>query len=114
MELTIAAPRGWQHRVTASDYLYRYNEQNPNGDPARVDEGGNLIDYPTLEVDDINRLAFEYQGDYSERTWAHTTFGYRVENENGSVGDLEYGLPTASASTRTPTPSSCSPSAGWA
>ncbi len=92
VELTIAAPRGWQHRVTASDYLYRYNEQNPNGDPARVDEGGNLIDYPTLEVDHINRLAFEYQGDYSERTWAHTTFGYRVENENGFVGDLEYGL----------------------
>jgi len=91
VELTVAAPHGWQHRFTASDYVYRYNEQNPNGDPARVDEGGNLIDYPTLEVDHINRLAFEYQGDYSERTWAHTTFGYRVENENGFVGDLEYG-----------------------
>ena len=34
---------------------------------------------------------FEYQGDYSERSWAHTTFGYRVENENGFVGNLAYG-----------------------
>ena len=38
------------------------------------------------EVDHINRVGFEYQGDYSERSWAHTTFGYRVENENGFVG----------------------------
>ena len=42
-------------------------------------------------MDHINRAGFEYQGDYSERIWAHTTFGYRVENENGFVGDLDYG-----------------------
>ena len=42
-------------------------------------------------MDHINRGGFEYQGDYSERTWAHTTFGYRLENENGFVGDLDYG-----------------------
>ena len=40
------------------------------------------------EVDHINRAGFEYQGDYSEEAWAHTTFGYRVENENGFVGDI--------------------------
>jgi outer membrane receptor protein involved in Fe transport len=33
-------------------------------------------------------VGVEYQGDYSERPWAHTTFGYRIENENGVVGDL--------------------------
>jgi outer membrane receptor protein involved in Fe transport len=33
----------------------------------------------------------EYQGDYSERSWAHTTLGYRVENENGFVGDVNFG-----------------------
>ena len=42
-------------------------------------------------MDHINRAGFEYQGDYSERSWAHTTFGYRVENENGFVGNLDYG-----------------------
>jgi len=90
VELTVAAPNGWQHRFTGFDYVYRYNEQDP-GDAARVDPFGDPIDYPSNEVDHINRVGFEYQGDYSEKSWAHTTFGYRVENENGFVGDLDYG-----------------------
>ena len=91
VELTVAAPNGWQHRFTGFDYSYRYNELNPDGDAARVDFFGDQIDYASHVVDHINRAGFEYQGDYSERTWAHTTFGYRAENENGFVGDLEYG-----------------------
>jgi vitamin B12 transporter len=87
-ELAVAAPSGWQHRFTGFDYLYRYNELNVNGDPARV------FDFPSHEVDHINRAGFEYQGDYSERSWAHTTFGYRVENENGFVGNLAFGSQT--------------------
>lgn len=90
LELAVAAPNGWQHRLSGFDYVYRYYEQNP-GDAARVDPFGDPIDYPSNEVDHINRGGFEYQGDYSERTWAHTTFGYRLENENGYVGDLDYG-----------------------
>jgi vitamin B12 transporter len=91
VDLTIAAPNGWQHRLSAFDYLYRYNELNLNGDPFRVDYFGDPIDFQSHEVDRINRAGFEYQGDYSERSWAHTTFGYRVENENGFVGDVNFG-----------------------
>ena len=83
-ELAVRAPSGWEHHLTGFDYLYRYYELNANGDPARV------FDFPSNEVDRINRAGVEYQGDYSERTWAHTTFGYRVENENGFVGNLDY------------------------
>jgi vitamin B12 transporter len=90
VELTVAAPSGWQHRFTGFDYLYRYTELNVNGDPARVDGYGYPFDFPSHEYDHINRVGFEYQGDYSERTWAHSTFGYRIENENGTVGDLLY------------------------
>jgi vitamin B12 transporter len=90
VELAVSAPSGWQHRLTAFDYLYRYNEVDLNGDPARVDGNGFQFDYPSHEYDHINRVGFEYQGDYSERTWAHSTFGYRIENENGTVGDLFY------------------------
>lgn len=90
LELTVATPNGWQHRISSFDYVYRYYEQDP-GDAARVDPFGDPIDYPSNEVDHINRGGFEYQGDYSERTWAHTTFGYRLENENGYVGNLDYG-----------------------
>jgi len=91
VELAVAAPNGWQHRLTAFDYVYRYNELNQNGDPSRVDYFGDPIDFQSHEVDRINRVGFEYQGDYSARSWAHTTFGYRVENENGFVGDVNFG-----------------------
>ena len=88
VELTVAAPSGWQHHFTGFDYLYRYTEVNLNGDPARVNGYGDPFDFPSHEYDHINRVGLEYQGDYSERTWAHSTFGYRIENENGTVGDL--------------------------
>ena len=91
VELTLAAPSGWQHRFTGFDYLYRYNELNLNGDPARVDSSGFQFDFPSHEVDRINRAGFEYQGDFSERAWAHTTVGFRLENENGFVGDINFG-----------------------
>ena len=93
-ELAIAAPNGWQHRLTGFDYLYRYQELNVNGDPNRVSPLFGQFDFPSHEIDHINRAGFEYQGDYSERNWAHTTFGYRVENENGFVGDVDYGAQT--------------------
>jgi vitamin B12 transporter len=88
-ELTVARNR-WQYRLTGFDYLYRYYELNP-GDPNRVSPIYGQFDFASNEVDHINRVGFEYQGDYSERSWAHTTFGYRVENENGFVGNLAYG-----------------------
>jgi len=92
VELTVAKPSGWQHRFTGFDYLYRYNDVNLYGDPARVSPIYGQIDFPDHEYDDINRAGFEYQGDYSERAsariGAHTTFGYRVENEVGFVGSF--------------------------
>ncbi len=101
VELTFAAPSGWQHRLTGFDYLYHYFDSDP-GDPERVNTENCSsppsppvpceIDSPSNEVDHINRGGLEYQGDYAEKAWAHTTFGYRLENENGFVGDLDYGL----------------------
>jgi len=75
VELNVAAPSGWQHRFTASDYLYHYTDNSP---------AGNTYNFASLFDYDINHLAFEYQGDYSERTWAHSTFGYRIENETAT------------------------------
>ncbi len=84
-EIAIAAPSGWQHRFTASDYLYRYTDNSPEG---------NIYNFASLYDYDINHVAFEYQGDYSERTWAHSTFGYRIENENAFFGYPLYPPPT--------------------
>ncbi|HEX8814974.1 MAG TPA: TonB-dependent receptor [Terriglobales bacterium] len=89
LQLTVNAPSGWQHRLTGFDYNYQYTDVD-QGDPARLDAFGDQFDLPSHEVDHINRVGFEYQGDYSERSWTHTTFGYRLENENGFIGDLDY------------------------
>jgi vitamin B12 transporter len=83
-ELMVTGPSGWQHRFTGFNYNYRYQDVNLTGDTDRVD------DFPTHARYQINRAGFEYQGDYPERSWAHTTFGYRFEDENGVVGDLFY------------------------
>ncbi len=84
LELAITQPSGWQHHFSGFDYNYRYQDVNVTGDPARID------DFPTHGTDHINRAGFEYQGDYIENGWGHTTFGYRFEDENGVVGDLDY------------------------
>jgi len=88
LELTVQAPNGWQHRFSGFEYHYQYTELNLNGDSDRID------DFPSHEVDRISRAGFEYQGDYSERNWTHTTFGYRVEDENGFLGDVNFPPPT--------------------
>ncbi len=80
-EVDVHTRSGWSHRFTGFDYSYRYNEEGL-GDPDRI------FDDPSHEVDHINRAGFEYQGDYSEASWTHSTFGYRVENENGFLGDV--------------------------
>jgi vitamin B12 transporter len=90
VELTVVGPSGWQHRFTGFDYNYRYTDVNLQGDPARVDAFGNQFDFPSHQADDINRAGFEYQGDDMERSWTHSTFGFRTEDENGFLGDLDF------------------------
>jgi vitamin B12 transporter len=81
VELNVAAPSGWQHRFTVSDYFYRYTDNSPDG---------NTYNFAALYDEHVNHTAFEYQGDYSERTWAHSTFGYRIENENALFDYPQY------------------------
>ncbi len=85
VELTVAAPSGWQHRFTVFDSLYRYTDSNLNPPADSYDN------YTDLYLTRINRVGSEYQGDYSERNSAsfstHSTFGYRIESENGVVSD---------------------------
>jgi len=86
VELTVAGPSRWQHRFTG----YEYSHRRTNVDT--VDDPGRLFDTPFHSIADINRAGFEYQGDYVERSWARTTLGYEFEDENGFVGDLNFGV----------------------
>ena len=57
-------------------------------DAGRVSPLFGPIDFPFDSVANLNRAGLEYQGDWQPRSWAHTTVGYRFEDENGFVGDL--------------------------
>ncbi len=48
-ELTAHGPSGWEHRLTAFDYNYRYTDVNLTGDSLRI------FDIPRHESDHINR-----------------------------------------------------------
>ncbi len=90
LELAITGPSGWQHRLTGFEHvLHRSNidtindQQIPGLDPDA---------FSFHAISDIKRAGFEYQGTYTERSWAQTTVGYRFEDENGFVGDVNFGI----------------------
>lgn len=83
-ELTLAGPSRWQHRFAGFEYNHRTLNQNDVIDPNRVSPFGEM-DFVYRNAFHANRAGFDYQGDYSERSWAHTTFGYQFEDENAFV-----------------------------
>ena len=89
-ELTVTAPNHWQHRFTGYEYNHKgINQDSFLGGPS--DRGCNLTDPLNLNFFDcffsspfkVNTAGFQYQADYSPRSWARTTFGYEFEDENG-------------------------------
>jgi vitamin B12 transporter len=87
-DLTITGPSRWQHRFTGFEYKLDRTNIQPVNQPGRVDPFGDQIDTPFDSITRINRAGFDYQGDYTERSWAHTTVGYEFEDENGTTGSL--------------------------
>ncbi|MGH9513433.1 MAG: TonB-dependent receptor [Terriglobales bacterium] len=86
LELTVTSPSGWQHHFTGFEYSYRRNNADPEPTAGRISPTFGDINFIFDDIAHINRAGFEYQGDYSERSWTHTTVGYRFEDENGAVG----------------------------
>ena len=90
-ELLISAPSRWQHRITGYEYNHRRLNQDVHPDQTGRSNGGCdntnfvFIDCPFLTTAHINRAGFMYQGDYTPRSWAQTTFGYEFEDENGRL-----------------------------
>src|SRR6202140_4750739 len=86
-ELTLSGPSGWQHRFTGFEYNHRRSNQDSVPDRGCDPTNFVFLDCRFHAVDHFNRAGFDYQGDYSERSWAHTTLGYEWEDENAFVGD---------------------------
>jgi vitamin B12 transporter len=83
-ELDLAGPARWQHRFLGFEYRHVRLDQDTVADRGCDPANFNFLDCPFLSPFAVNRAGFEYQGGYSPRNWAHTTFGYQFEHENGS------------------------------
>jgi len=97
LELSVAGPSRWQHHLTGFEFNLKRTNVDRVDDPGRVSPAFGEVDFPFDSVANLNRAGLEYQGSYTERTWAQTTFGYRFEDENGFVGDptappMDHGL----------------------
>ncbi len=87
----------WQHHFTGFDYNHKRLNEDTTVDAGRISPLFGNIDFPFQTASHVNRAGFAYQGDYVERSWARTTFGYEFEDENGRFGDptappLSHGL----------------------
>lgn len=87
-ELGFTTGSRWQHHLTGFEYHHRDTVVDTFADPGRVSPTFGPIDFPFSSFTNVNRAGLDYQGEYWERSWARTTFGYRFEDENGFVGDL--------------------------
>jgi outer membrane cobalamin receptor len=87
-EAAITGPSRWQHRITGFEYSLDRTNIQPVNQPGRVDAFGDQIDTPFHAITKLNRAGFDYQGDFTERSWAQTTVGYEFEDENGTTGSL--------------------------
>jgi vitamin B12 transporter len=86
LQITITGPSRWTHRITGYEWTLGRANTDYFTSPNRISPFGE-VDFPFAEFARFNRAGFDYQGDYVERSWAHTTFGYEFEDENGSVSD---------------------------
>ncbi|MBV9342835.1 MAG: TonB-dependent receptor [Acidobacteria bacterium] len=87
LQLAVVGPSAWQHLFTGFDYTLHAVNSDFLSQPGRVDAFGDNLDTAFEDFVTINRAGLDYQGTYSERTWAQTAVGYEFEEENGTVGD---------------------------
>jgi vitamin B12 transporter len=85
LDLAVKTGSNWTHHFTAFEYNLKTTNLDSGISPENTPFG--TINTPFEALVNINRAGFDYQGDYAERSWAHTTVGYEFEDENGSVND---------------------------
>ncbi|MGD0512423.1 MAG: TonB-dependent receptor [Terriglobales bacterium] len=85
LDLTVKTGSNWTHRFTGFEYNLKTVNSDSGISPQNTPFG--TINTPFEALVNFNRAGFDYQGDYVERSWAHTTIGYEFEDENGFVSD---------------------------
>jgi outer membrane cobalamin receptor len=72
----------WRHQITGFEYNHqRYNEDQTS------DRGCApfFLDCPFFQRDHQNRAGFNYLSEWSPVDWTRSTFGFDLQNENGTV-----------------------------
>ena len=85
LDLAVKTGTNWTHHLLGFEYNLKTTNFDSGISPENTPFG--TINTPFEALVNINRAGFDYQGDYLERSWAHTTIGYEFEDENGSVND---------------------------
>jgi len=85
LDLAVKTGSKWTQHFTGFEYNLKTTNLDSGISPENTPFG--TINTPFEALVNINRAGFDYQGDYTERTWAETTIGYQFEDENGSVTD---------------------------
>ena len=78
-EISISGPSRWQHRLRGYEYTTRRLNENDLADRGCDNSIFVYIDCPFYTTAHINRAGFMYQGDFTPRSWARSTFGYEFE-----------------------------------
>jgi len=83
LDLTYAQSAHWRHSITG----FEYNHKRYNADLVS-DRGCDFpyfLDCPFYQNDHQNRAGFNYKSEWSPLSWTRTTFGFDLDNENGTV-----------------------------
>jgi vitamin B12 transporter len=83
-ELTIAGPLHWQHRFEGYEYDHRRLDADTVADRGCDPANFNFFDCYFQDLTHTNTAGFNYQADYTPRSWLQTTLGYEFEDENGN------------------------------
>ena len=79
LDLVVKTGSNWTHRFTG----FEYNLKTTNSDSGISSQNTpfGTINTPFEALVNFNRAGFDYQGDYVERSWAHTTIGYEFKTK---------------------------------
>jgi vitamin B12 transporter len=84
VQLSIAGPNHWQQTFTGYEYNHKYLNADTVADRGCDPAVFNYFDCYFVDLTHINRAGFNYQADYTPRSWLQTTLGYEFEDENGA------------------------------
>jgi outer membrane cobalamin receptor len=82
-QLSVATSPRWQHQLSGFEYNHRTQNEDTIPDRGCDVTAFDFTDCPFNDLEHVNRAGLNYQGDFTPRVWAQTTFGYQFEDENG-------------------------------